>query len=141
MSTELQKNLARQIVKNLKREKPQNKRELLVSSGYALKSAMSVPQKIIEQIGVVEALNELGFSEQGAKSVVQEIMYNPETDPNARLKATDQVFKVEGSYAPEKTSALNLIVEARLTDNIELKALDEEYMRRTREIYAKGKPD
>lgn len=98
MSTLLQKNLAENIVRNAVSSKKMNKKELLVSSGYALKSATSVPSKILEQKGVVEALEDFGFSEENAKKVVSEIMLDPKKDPNARLKATDQVFKVHRSY-------------------------------------------
>ena len=39
--------------------------------------------------------------------VVSEIMLNGDLEPNARLKATDQVFKVRGSYAPVKSINVN----------------------------------
>lgn len=115
MATELQKNLAQQIVKNSKRKKPLNKKELLVSSGYAELSAESVPGKIINQKGVQEELKVLGFDEDSAKKVVSEIMLNPDAGASERLKATDQVFKVHGSYASEKTPITINIEELELT--------------------------
>ena len=110
MSTILEKNLAQNIVKNARRKKPLNKKELVVSSGYAEISAQSSAHLILEQKGVQDELKVLGFTEDNAKRVVKEIMLNDKVDPSARLKATDQVFKVEGSYAPEKSVRLNIEV-------------------------------
>jgi hypothetical protein len=112
MSTELQKNLAQEIIKNTKRKKPKNKKELLVSAGYDETTATATPGDIIGQKGVKEALEDLGFTEESAKKVVLSIMMNERVDPNARLKATDQVFKVRGSYAPEKSINLNVEVSS-----------------------------
>lgn len=111
MATELQKKLATEIIKNVKRKKPKNRGQLLEASGYARKSATSVPGKIINQIGVKEALKDFGFTEDNAKKVVAQIMLNKKTEPNARLKATDQVFKVHGSYKDEggRGNTLNIL--------------------------------
>lgn len=116
MPTNLQRNLAENIVKNLKRKKPLNKKELVVSSGYDLTTAEKQVPAVFEQKGVKEALNELGFNEYSAKKVVKDIMLNEKVDANARLKATDQVFKVEGSYAPEKTANINMNVSVDIEE-------------------------
>lgn len=108
MSTILQENLAHELVKNIKRKKPKNKKELLVSAGYDETTAEATPGRTLEQKGVTDALTELGFTVENAKKVVQSIMLNEKTEPNARLKATDQVFKVEGAYAPDKSINLNI---------------------------------
>jgi hypothetical protein len=42
--------------------------------------------------------------------VVDEIMNDKNVDPSARLKATDQVFKVRGTYAPERSIVANIHV-------------------------------
>lgn len=127
MPTLRQKKLAKNIVENSKRDKPLNKQELVVSSGYGEISAKSSAHIILEQKGVQEALSDLGFTEDGAKKVVQEIMYNPKVDANSRLKATDQVFKVHGSYAPEKTASVNLEVKGDIKDFQELEAVRIKY--------------
>lgn len=113
MSTLLQKQLANEIVKDAKRplNKRKNKKELMVSAGYDLTSAESTPGKIIAQKGVREELKNLGFSEDGAKKVVEEIMYNKKVDPRARLTATHQVFQVHGSYAPERHEVKTLTIQ------------------------------
>lgn len=110
MATVRQAKLAKAIVENSKRNKPLNKKELLVSVGYAPSTADVKQGEIMEQKGVKEELEILGFSEHAAKRVVEEIMHNPEVDPSARLKATDQVFKVHGTYAPEKSIVANIQV-------------------------------
>lgn len=114
MSTNLQKNLAENIVKNVQRDKPLNKQELLVSSGYSVISAESSSKDIIEQKGVQEELAKLGFTEEGAKSVVEEILYDKKVDASSRLRAAGEVFKVFGSYAAEKS--FNLTVSSSVEE-------------------------
>lgn len=111
MSTPLQEKLADEIIKDIKKKKPRQKKDLLVSAGYDETTALASPGRTIEQKGVVKALKAKGFSEENAKKVVEEIMLNKKVDPNARLKATDQVFKVQGSYAPEKHDIRELKIE------------------------------
>lgn len=101
MPTIKQKNLAKEIIANSVRAKPLNKGQLLAKVSYSA-GLQKQPTRVIEAVGVQDALRELGFNEESAKQVVQEIMLNDKVDPNARLKATDQVFKVTGAYAPEK---------------------------------------
>lgn len=116
MSTELQQNLAKEIIANSKRKKPKNKRDMLVSVGYATSTAEVKQKEIMEQKGVQEALIDFGFNVDNAKKVVAEILLDPENDPNSRLKATDQVFKVHGAYAPEKNVNVNLNVNEENPD-------------------------
>ncbi len=85
---------------------------MLAKVGYS-KGIAKHPVRVIDTPGVQSALAEMGFSAEGAKSVVQEIMYDGAVDPNARLRATDQVFKVVGAYVPEsKPFQLNLNPES-----------------------------
>lgn len=110
MGTIRQKKLAQAIVENLKAKKPKNMQGLVESGGYSRTVALAKPGFIIEQKGVQEELIALGFNEDTAKKVVQEIMMDLTVDPSARLKATDQVFKVQGSYAPEKVVVGTVII-------------------------------
>ena len=87
----------------------------MVSSGYAPITATQNAHVILEQKGVIESLNAQGFSEERAKQVVAEIMESKEVKPRDRLTATDQVFKVHGTYAPEK----------RLTATVDINELQE----------------
>lgn len=110
MPTILQRNLAENIVKNLKRKKPLNKKELVVSSGYDLTTAEKQVPAVFEQKGVIEALEDFGFTEDNAKKVVAEILLSDKTQASDRLRAASEVFKVKGSYAPEKTINANMNV-------------------------------
>lgn len=110
MSTLLQKNLAQNIVENASRKNPLNKKELVVLSGYDETTAEKQVPAVFEQKGVKEALADLGFTEENAKKVVSEIMLDSKKDPNARLKATDQVFKVHGSYNEKLGNTTNNII-------------------------------
>lgn len=125
MSTNLQKNLAREIVNNSKRKKPLNKKELVISSGYGAVTADRHAPEVIEQKGVQEELEILGFTIENAKKVVSEILLDENNDPNARLKAADQVFKVHGAYAPVKTVNANVALDA--ADDPELTKLRDEF--------------
>ena len=111
MATTLQKRLAQNIVKNAKRKKPLNKKELLVAAGYDEVTAAATPGRTIEQPGVQEELKRLGFHEDNAKLVVSKILNDESIDPNPRLKAAEMIFKVQGSFAPEKHVNVNIDVE------------------------------
>ena len=109
-----------------------------VTTGNGVKSAMNnydtedyntanvIAVENLQKPTIIAALAELGFSETGAKKVVEEIMYNPKTDASARLKATDQVFKVHGSYAAEKVQTLNVNLEGKM-ENSEAESLRLEF--------------
>lgn len=101
-----QQRVARLVIKNSTLDKPLTGGEIVASSGYGV-SMKKNPQVILKSKGVQEALREQGFTEDNAKKVVESIMLNEKVDASARLKATNQVFKVHGSYAPEKHESLN----------------------------------
>ncbi len=102
MPTVRQTRLAKAIIENAVAEKPLNKKDLLVSAGYDLTTAEATPARVIEQKGTQQALADFGFTEENAKMVVSEILLDPETDKNTRINAAKEVFKVHGTYAPEK---------------------------------------
>ena len=102
MSTMMQKKLAHNIIKNNSAKKPLNKKELAVSSGYSPIHAKTATAVIFEARGVQKELQVLGFTEDNAKMVVTEILMDKSQEAGDRLKASDQVFKVHGTYAPEK---------------------------------------
>ena len=108
MATVRQKKLAKLIIENATLDKPLNAGQMLERVSYGKISKQ--PSRILESAGVKKELEILGFSEHAAMKVVQEIMHNPNVDPSARLKATDQVFKVRGTYAPEKSLVANIQV-------------------------------
>jgi hypothetical protein len=108
MSTILQKRLAKKVVENAKSKKPLNRKQMLISVGYEPSTASVRAKDILESDGVQEELALLGFTEEGAKAVVKKLMYDNRVAPADRLKASDQVFKVTGAYAPEKSINMNL---------------------------------
>lgn len=125
MPTARQKKVAKLIIQNATLDKPLNGGEMLENARYS-KAMQIAPGKVLESIGVQQALEEAGFTEDNAKKVVTEIMLNNEEDAQARLKATDQVFKVKGSYAPEKSARINVNLNAEV-ENKELEELRIKY--------------
>ena len=111
MATQRQKKLAKAIVENLKADKPKNAKELVVSSGYDITTAEKQVPAVFEQKGVIEELEKLGFSEVKAKEVVGTILTSANEESNVRLKAADMVFKVNGTYAPEKSEVKQFNVQ------------------------------
>ena len=109
MATLKQRRVAKLIIENATLDKPKTGGEIVESSGYGV-SMKKNPQVVLNSDGVKEVLEESGFTEDNAKQVVSDIMLNEKVDPNTRLKATDQVFKVQGTYAPEKSVSLNIEV-------------------------------
>jgi hypothetical protein len=87
---------------------------MLAKVGYAKSMQDAKVNDVLESQGVKQALEDLGFTEDNAKMVVSEIMLNPKADNSSRLKATDQVFKVKGTYAPEKRINLTLEIPEEL---------------------------
>ena len=110
MSTRLQEKLAQEIVNDAKNPHPANGKELLVKVGYAENTATRKPGEIIRRKGVIDELKKLGFSEQGADKVVQEILYSKKEKANDRLNAADKVYKRLGSYEDTRQGASKTIV-------------------------------
>lgn len=125
MGTTKQKKLAKIIVENSTVDKPLNQGQMLGKVGYAENTIEAKSGEIIGSEGVKEELQILGFTEENAMKVVSEIMLNPEAQDNNRLKASEQVFKVRGSYAPEKK--LNVNLNTDLPQSKEAQALAEKY--------------
>jgi hypothetical protein len=122
MPTIRQKRVAKAIIENVKLDNPKTGGEIVESSGYGV-SMKKNPQVVLNSDGVQEALEDYGFTEDNAKRVVQEILLDEEVEANSRLKAADMVFKVKGTYAPEKSVNLNIVQEPsdkvkKLTDEL-----------------------
>ncbi len=116
MGTVKQKRVAKLIIENTKLKKPLTGGEIVENSGYGV-SMKKNAFVVLESEGVKEELEANGFTEENAMKVVQEIMLNAKVEPNARLRATDQVFKVRGTYAPEKHASVVLNID----DNTRIK--------------------
>lgn len=110
MATQRQKKLAKLVVENSTLDKPLNGGELLEKVSYS-KGLQKQPSRVIEAKGVQQELDKLGFTEDNAMIVVSDIMLNPEAQDNNRLKASEMIFKVKGTFAPEKKAIVNLNVD------------------------------
>lgn len=109
MSTAKQKKVAKLIIANATLDKPLNGGEMLEKVGYS-DGIAKYPSRVLDSDGVKEELAVHGFTPEAAKTVVSKIMNDDLVEPNARLKAADMTFKVHGSYAPEKSVAINVDV-------------------------------
>ena len=114
MSTELQRKLAKQIGENILRPKPKNKKELVVSSGYAEISGIKHAKNIIKQKGVQEELVAQGFTLDNAKRIIGSILNSPFVSemvtPENQIRAAQEVFKVTGSYPKEGEVSVNTVI-------------------------------
>ena len=108
MATTRQEKLADAIIENHRADKPKTNGEMLEAVGYAPTTARHQPGVIIESKGTKEALAARGFTVENANEVVGQILMNPEEKAHDRLDAADKIYKVHGSYAPEKKLNLNL---------------------------------
>lgn len=126
MPTIRQKRVAKLIIENSKLDKPLNGGAMLAKVGYSKSMQTAKVNDVLESDGVQEALRESGFTEDNAKKVVESIMLNERVEPNARLKASDMVFKVHGSYAPERNINTNLNIKVNPKDK-DLIALRDKY--------------
>lgn len=113
--TTRQRKLAQVIIENSAIDKPLNSGEMLAKVGYS-KNLVKQPGRIIESEGVQEALNEYGFTEDNAKRVVAEILLDKKQRGETRLNAADKVFKVRGTYAPEKSITAHIPLIVKIID-------------------------
>lgn len=116
MPTFKQKRIAKLIIENATLDKPLNGGQMLAKVGYAKSMHRAKVNDVLESEGVKEELAKSGFTEYNAKKVVSEIMLNEKEKSDTRLKATDQIFKVHGSYKNEgekgnKTLIINITGE------------------------------
>lgn len=128
MATEKQKKVAKELAKNVKRKKPVSAGKMLENVGYS-KHLVKQPKRVIDSNGVKEELKVLGFTLEAADKVVKSIMDNEDLDPNPRLKASDQMYKRLGGYAPTKTEHSGKINTMS----------DEDIDKRLEELIARGK--
>lgn len=108
MPTIRQEKVARLIIENAKLDNPATGGQMLEKVRYGKISKQ--PSRVLKSKGVKAALKEYGFTEDNAKKVVSEILLNAKVKPDTRINAAKEVFKVQGSYAPEKSVSLNIEV-------------------------------
>lgn len=81
------------------------------TTDYEVANAISVEN--LQKPSIQTELTKLGFDENNAKQVIGDILDNTEERSENRIKAAQEVFKVKGTYAPEKSTALNLNIGAQ----------------------------
>lgn len=111
MSRLLQRTLAEKIA-NGEYKKHKTNKKFLESVGYSPKSAATATGRILNTIGVQQELKKLGFNVEAAKAVVAQILEDEEAKHRDRLKAAEEIFKVQGAYAPEKKLNVNVSINA-----------------------------
>ena len=92
--------LVQNIINNQKTQRYKNLVELMVASGFSRSYANSDGYLIIKDPRIQEQLVKFGFNELTAKAIITEIAFCGEE--GNRLKAAQEMFKVHGTYAPEK---------------------------------------
>jgi hypothetical protein len=113
ITTTRQKRLAKNIVDSLQNNGEDTAKAIVEKSGYT-GATLKNPKQVISRAGVQEELQVLGFTEEAAKGVVASILHHSDNDM-ARLKASDQIFKVLGSYAPVKNENTNVNLNVEIT--------------------------
>ncbi len=126
MATLNQKRAARKIAKAITLDHTLTGAEIVKAAGYS-PTMQRKPGQVLLSPGVQAELTELGFSEEKAKSVIGMILGDEEEETSNRIKAAQEVFKVKGSYAPEKRQALNLNFEAKNMAISDLEAIRERF--------------
>lgn len=110
MATPKQEKLAKKLIDLRYQDKPQNTlKDILLQVGYSYTTAKDMARDIITSKGVQESLEKYGFSEGAAKAVAVKIL--AEGKEENQVKIIQEIFKVKGTYAPEKRVNLNVFVE------------------------------
>ena len=77
---------------------------ILVSLSFAGTAFFLLQKEKTKNLSLQEELDSLGFSSEGAKEVVAEILYKKTAKDNDRLKAADMVFDVHGRQRTNQSS-------------------------------------
>lgn len=85
------------------------------------KTASVIATENLGKPSIQEELKKLGFDSNNAKRVISEILNDETIEPKDRIKAAENVFKVHGDYAAEKT--LNINVDLEPSDRIKQLAI------------------
>ena len=96
-----------------------------------------IPDDLIERVHL-EGLNagRTIYKNNMSSGKVEEVGYEP--DYSARHKYLDSAYKLKGSYAAEKSMALNVNVGLDNTDNSQLDSLREEFEQKLKQKFIDG---
>lgn len=104
-----QQKTARNFIEALKTGKIKTAGELLKISEYS-ESTQKKPNSVLNTKSFLKELAKYGFTEQNAKGVVAEILLDKRKKASDRLNASDKVFKVLGTYAPEQKETKAVVI-------------------------------
>lgn len=107
LPTERQKKLARILIENQKRDKPLSKKEMVKQAGFAPSVYENKAHQAITAPGTKEAMKDLGFSEDVGKKKLLELLNSGTASNDQIIKICQEIFKVNGTYAPAKTDNTN----------------------------------
>lgn len=106
----------------------ESNKDIIAAAGYG-KGLQNTPQRVMNSDGVKEALEDYGFTPEGAKKVVESILYNRKAADKDRLKASEMVFKVHGTYAAEKHLSVNVNADVNTERLAELAQLMRQHLK------------
>lgn len=101
----------------------------MMDTGYTVATAKT-PKKLTTSKGWQELMDEHLPDKLLATKHLE--LLNSEREEIA-TKSLDMAYKLKGSYAAEKTTSLNVNVEADITDKSELNAIREDYEKKIKE--------
>lgn len=98
-----------------------NGTQAVIAAKYDVKNEDVAASIAVENLGkpkIQEELRKLGFDSNNAKRVISEILNDESIEPKDRIKAAENVFKVHGDYAPEKsiTAHIDLTPNSRIKE-------------------------
>ena len=99
--TQRQRKFAKALINNQLKDKPDNITYLSESVGYSKETARTQQKRVLQAEGTKEALKEYGFDEDSAKRYLSNVLNKPNKEANG-VRACELIFKVVGSFAPEK---------------------------------------
>jgi hypothetical protein len=117
MPTLRQRKVAKRVKQALENGEDITGGELLKSVDYGTGLQRS-PGRVLQSEGVQEALEDLGFSIQGADEVVKNILYKSKRE-DMKLRAADMIYKRRGAYEDTKQGAGKALILVLPTEIIE----------------------
>lgn len=138
MATLKQKELAKAIIDNVRKGNPETASHLMARVGYSRVTIDKLVNRTIQSEGVRSALNDFGFNEDNAKKIVGKFVKTPidetKITPEIQLRAAQEIFKVHGSYAPEKSQSVSVNVDVPLTQtDTKINSMRKEYKEKLRQ--------
>jgi len=118
--TPKQRETARLVIETAKgKTKFKSNAELVAQAGYGI-GIQTSPHRVLNSDGVKIALEDYGFHPDTAKNVVHSILTSKKAKDADRLKASDMVFKVHGTYAEQRSVNVNVEIDANNPRLLEL---------------------